>query len=253
MPKFKAIAWSCEHHPYMSDASQERLLTLIREHSRGLTHVIRLGDVHEAAAASRHTDEHEHTQEEEYERSGQFTASVNRLVGPRVKKVWCLGNHDDNLQAPDRARIPRNLRALVHWNANRKWGPAFAKWHQIPYVKDKRGVFELGQAIFFHGFDSSSKSDETEGLQMNYLCGGHGHRITIRGHTHRPIAPIQVRRSASVPLSHWIANAGTVGPLKPNYSRRLYTGEWAFGAIVIEGTDNGPSSPSREWAAQLIA
>lgn len=248
MSKFKALVWCCEHHPYMSQKAQARILRLVRE-TQGLTHLIRLGDVFEAAAASRHSDEHEHTLNDEYEAAGRFTANLNEAA-PKLRKVWTLGNHDDNLQAKDARRIPKTLRDLSHWNAHAKWGSAFREWQQIPYVKAREGIFRLGNVLFFHGFDAGSNSDETEGLQAAYLCGGHGNLLSVRGHTHRPLPPTPARKSRTVPLSHHYMNVGTVGPLKPNYARRLSTIEWGFGAAIIEGSTR--PSLSRNWSAQLL-
>ena len=190
--KFAAI--SCVHAPVHNKKSQEWLLNNLE--GRDLTHFILLGDLFDASAASVHPDTAEHSLKDEYESAADYLSRIRKILPKKTKFVWILGNHDDNIQANDERRIPSDLRSLVHWNNCQEFSQEFLQWQQIPYVKNKKGCYKLGQCIFFHGFDCGMNSDELEGLQMAYACGSPAWSLTVRGHTHRPVQPTQTKRTA---------------------------------------------------------
>ena len=233
--KFAAV--SCLHCPFQSSDAISSLLALLPATSGDLTDFVILGDLFESAAASVHADEHAHTLEDEYESAASTLRTIRKHLPKKCNLHWLLGNHDDNIQTKDSRRTDWRTRSLLHWNQS-AWAAEFNKWRQYPYVKpsihDQRGCMQLGQVIFSHGFDAGLNSDELEGLQLAYACGGHAHRLMVRGHTHRPRAVSQCRRSAKVLLPYWTANAGTLGPLQPQYMARKDVSQWGAGVVIGE-------------------
>lgn len=211
--------------------------------------LVHAGDRFEAAAASVHGNEHQHTLRDEYEAAYKASVCVRRAVGRGCRLVWLLGNHDDNLQAQDPRRIPPALRGSAHWNRS-EWGAEFRRWQQLPYVKSPDGCFSIGQLVVAHGFDSGETSDELEALQLNMMTGGRPHRLFVRAHTHRPAAPFQLRRTSKVLLPYWAANVGTLGPLKPAWTQRLDTSRWAPGVLLVD-IDADSRCNARNWEARL--
>jgi UDP-2,3-diacylglucosamine pyrophosphatase LpxH len=213
-----------------------------------------LGDLFESSAASVHPDEHDHTLADEYAAGAEFLSNIRAILPKKIRLHWMLGNHDDNLQAQDSRRTDWRTRDLIHWNQS-QFADIFLKWKQYPYrkpsVHDQSGCLQLGQVIFSHGYDAGGNSDELEGLQMTYACGGHSHRLTVRGHTHRPTHGIvQSRRTSKILLPFWYANAGTMGPLQPQYMSRKDVSQWAPAIVWGECKVNTPSRfAAKEWHA----
>lgn len=250
--KFAAI--SCLHCPFQSQSAISSLLAFLTETS-GLTDFVILGDLFESSAASVHPDEHDHTLEDEYNSAASTLMSIRKHLPKKCRLHWLLGNHDDNLQVSDPRRLNSKTRSLLHWSRS-EHAHEFSRWKQYPYVKpsihNQAGCLQLGQVIFFHGFDAGQNSDELEGLQLAYACGGHAHRLMIRGHTHRPKQVTQCKRSASVLLPYWTANAGTLGPLQPQYMARKDVSQWGAGVVIGECKINTPSRfASKEWGAHV--
>lgn len=246
----KIVAFSCIHAPFTDQVAFDWMLSVL-EKERGITHVVNLGDWFESAAASVHPEEHEHTLQDEYEMAAVQSRRIREAAGRGPELHWMLGNHDDNLQAKDVRRVPKSVRSLVHWNES-KFGHEFRRWRQYPYEKCRRGTLEIGPVILCHGWDCGVKSDELEALQMANACGGHAHRLVIRGHTHRPVWPTQAERTARVPLPWWYGNVGTLGPLKPSYARRRDTSAWGAGCYVIRTTTKPGPWVGIEWEAKLL-
>ena len=226
----KILAFSCQHAPFTPPDHQEWLLGQIAKFKPDI--VVDCGDRFESAAASVHPDEHTHTLEDEYRFAADFSARI-RKEAPKARLVWLLGNHDDNIQKKDPRRVPKALRSLLHWNKS-AWGDEFRRWEQVPYVKDERGCFRIGQVVFYHGFAHSDNSDEGEALEMAMWLGGHSHRLFVRGHTHRPERLTQAKRTKKLPLPWWYANVGTIGPLKPGYMERQSTLMWGVACAKVE-------------------
>jgi len=248
--RFAAI--SCVHCPYHDVDAHANLLAQIREFKPQV--FVLLGDLFESEAASVHPRDVALDITEEYAVAGQYLLSLRDVCGGECDYVWILGNHDDNLQAPDPRRVPKALRKAVHWNRDYDWGSEFRRWKQIPYVKGREGCYELGQVIFYHGFDSQAGSDRTECIQMSNACGGHAHRLGIRGHTHRPLPVTQVSLTSKVPLAYWYANPGTMGPKKPGYMARKDSSQWGSGVILGESLVARPSRMRQgpQWSAELV-
>jgi len=251
--RFAAI--SCVHCPFESKDAIEWLLLRLDEGGEKLTDFILLGDLFESTAASVHPDEHQHTLSDEYEAGAAYLTQIRESLPKKCNLHWLLGNHDDNLQTKDSRRTDWRTRGLIHWMQS-EWGPTFRLWRQYPYIKpsvhDQRGCMQLGQVIFMHGFDAGQNSDELEGLQVAYACGGHAHRLVVRGHTHRPRDVTQTKRSGKVLLPYWVANAGTMGPLQPQYMARKDVTQWSPGIVWGEAKVNSPSRfASKEWDAHV--
>ena len=251
MVNAKFLAFSCVHAPHSSEAGKEFLLQSIEEHRP--THVICLGDLLDAAAASVHPDETSHDLVDEFSFAHDYLRDVRQYAG-NAEFVWIHGNHDDNLRAKDPRRIPKQLRSLADWNNSAAFGAEFREWKQIPYVKSAKGIYTLGQVFFYHGFDCGIASDNTEGLQMAYALGGHPWRLAIRGHTHRPTSVTQCKAGSKVLLPWFYANAGSVGlgDQQPRYMQRKDVSQWGVACVVGEVNTKirVPRSSGKEWEAE---
>ena len=166
--------------------------------------------------------------------------------------IWMNGNHDDNIFKRDPRRIPKALRDMIEIGRDSRW-PEFSKWAQYPYAKNQRGQVQIGQVVFFHGFDAGQTSDELEALQFNNITGGHSHRLFVRGHTHRPVPPTQCYRTRKVPLPYWYANVGTLGPLTPDWASRMDTSAWGAACLIAETKTDRPNRLcAKNWEAELV-
>ena len=254
----KIACISCTHSPFTPPETTEWVLSTL-SNMKGLTHFGHLGDVFEASAASIHNDSNDtgiHTLEDEYEHAHDLLSAI-RSVLPTDCKLWInKGNHDANLEAQDPRRVPKRFRSLVHWTMHPTFSGEFRKWLWIPYEKSERGVMNIGQCAFYHGFESGPSSDETEGLQMlNAMSPAQRqtYRLMVRGHTHRPIPPTQMRRTTRIPLPFWYANVGTCGPLNPVWMTRKDTTQWGSSILVVECRVDRPSRlVGKCWSAELI-
>jgi len=231
MEQIKATfaAISCIHTPFENLEAKEWMLASLSDSSP--THFIMLGDLFDASSVSVHPHEFEHA----------------------LELVWVHGNHDDNILAKDPRRSPRGLRSLLSWNKHYEFGELFTKWKQIPYTKSKKGMYKLGQVHFYHGFDSGINSDELETIQMAQMAGGHAHRLFIRGHTHRPTVGVeQCKRTLKIKLPWYYANAGTMGPLNPDYMNRKDSSGWGAAIVRGEASLSEPRRPSTsDWDAHV--
>jgi len=250
--EFAAI--SCVHAPFQREESTNWLLNRLSTDGSKLTDFIILGDLLESSAASVHPDEHSHTLADEYEAAAGYLTAIQQCLPPDCRLHWLLGNHDDNLQVSDSRRTDRRTRDLIHWSRS-EWSGVFGRWKQYPYIKpsvhNQRGCLQIGQVIFCHGWDAGQNSDELESLQVAYACGGHSHRLVVRGHTHRPRPVSQCKRSAKVMLPYWYANAGTMGPLQPQYMSRKDVSQWNAGIVWGSVRVERPSRLSGvQWQAQ---
>jgi len=252
MTTARFLAFSCVHHPYASKAGIRWLLDKIAEHKP--THLVCLGDLIDGEAASVHESESDHDLYDEYAEASAFLADCREQADDPVC-VWTLGNHDDNVMKPDPRRVPRGLRSLVHWNEHRAFGEEFRRWAQYPYIKSQKCVYNLGQVQFFHGFDVAANSDELEGLQINYCNGSHPWRLTVRGHTHRPVGVTQAKRTSKVLLPHFYSNVGTIGfgDKQPEYMARKDVTQWGAAILVgeVELGRRVSRATSKEWSAHL--
>lgn len=226
----KVVAFGCAHNPLTRPEAWASLTKLVRAEKPDV--IVNLGDWFDADGASVHPEEHDWTLEDEYEAAANQSKELRQIVkGKVVRLIWCLGNHDDNIQTRDPRRVPKKLRSLVHWNAS-KFADEFQKWRQIPYTKAAAGHYKLGPIVFFHGYDCGVTSDETEAVQMALHAGARPGLLMVRAHTHSPIEPRQVMWNNSTPMPWHYANVGTLGPLKPRYAQRRNTMMWGAAALV---------------------
>lgn len=246
---FAAI--SCVHTPFENEEAKAWMLAKLSEVKP--SHFILLGDLFDAGSVSVHPSEFEHALEDEYERGHKYLKDIMEVLPDSTELIWTHGNHDDNILAKDPRRSPRGLRSLLSWNKHYEFGDLFRKWKQIPYTKSKKGIYKLGQVCFYHGFDAGANSDDLETVQMANLMGGHAHRLFIRGHTHRPTAGVvQCKRSLKIKLPWYYANAGTMGPLNPDYMNRKDSSGWGAGMVVGEASLSEPRRPSTsDWDAHV--
>lgn len=247
----KIVAISCTHSPFTPEPTFKWVLDTL-DGIKGITHFVHLGDVFEAAPASVHASEFDHSLLDEYEHAANLLDSLSEALPRKCARVICTGNHDDNLQAEDPRRIPAALRSAVSFMESGSYGKSFRRWDWLPYRKGPDCVYRVGQVLMYHGFDVSQNSDELEGLQINSLMGGHAHTLTVRGHTHRPNPPTQAKRTARIPLPFWHMNVGTCGPLHPAWMSRRDTSQWGAGLAIIEARQGPAWRPHREWTAELL-
>lgn len=198
------------------------------------------GDVFEADAASRFNNEKDYDLLHEYQIAAGWLDAVAD-AGPGCALVWCLGNHDHNIKS--KGRIDRRVRRAVDWNES-KYGSAFGRWRQIPYDFSARGTFQLGQVLFWHGFDGA---EDSNAIRINNACGGYGNRLVIGGHTHKPHGPTQITKSKTIPLPLWFANGGTLGPTRPDWTTRQDTSLWAPAVVKVELQMGRACQPGLNW------
>ena len=248
----KIAVISCTHCPFMPKETKEWVLNTLSG-IKGLTHFGHLGDLFEASAGSVHPNEYDHSLEDEYREAHDLLKAL-RGVLPLSCKMWInMGNHDDNLLTEDPRRVPKELRGLVDWRRHPEYGAEFRSWAWTPYEKSPAGCFRIGQCVFYHGFDAGQSSDELEGLQFVNLLGGHSHLLMVRGHTHRPVPPTQMKRTKRIPLPWWYANVGTAGPLNPSWMKRKDTSQWGTGILVVECKPGRLSRlHGKNWDAELL-
>lgn len=245
----KALAFSCAHSPFTPRRHLDFLLGRITQFQPDI--IINLGDWFESCGGSVHENEYDHDQRDEYEFAADMSRRIREAAGDDCKLVWLLGNHDDNLQAPDKRRVPPQLRSLVHWN-NSEWKDEFLRWHQVRHENSARGTYHVGQLVFYHGYDFGKISDEREAMRMNRNTGFFSHRCFVRGHTHRPVPVTQMGAARFNELPWWYANVGTIGPLKPTYTQRMDTSYWWPATFEAECKEGRLSRiHGKNWSAEV--
>ncbi len=251
MDSAKCVAVSCIHVPNHSEHAKQHLISRLEEIKP--THFIVLGDLFDAAAVSVHNDEFYQSLEDEYEVGAKYLSDIRESLPSSTTLVWCLGNHDDNIQAKDPRRTNIGQRSLLHWNKHKEFGDEFLRWRQIPYEKSARGLYRLGPCRFYHGFDVGASSDDLETLQMVSTIKDQAYSFWVRGHTHRPTPHVmQCRRTQKILLPWFYANAGTMGPLQPDYMARKDSSQWGHALVVGECSLSSPRRPStKDWDAHV--
>lgn len=239
----KFIGFSCTHFPLQDDKAINWLGENIEMEKPDV--IVHLGDGHEADAPSRWPSEYLHTLLDEFRQHNKFLKYL-RQIAPNARKVFLPGNHEENITGAN--RIAPKLRGLCDY---RELEPELEHWEQpAEYVYDRnRGVFRLGQVTFAHGFEANASSDELQSITLGLPYG-----LTVLGHTHRPVAVTQAKRTAVVPLPYWFANSGCLLNMNIEYMRRKRSHLWGQGLVV--GTYNDwrysqsmmPQQP--EWDAE---
>jgi len=250
--EFAAI--SCTHCPHQSERALSRLFEELK--GRKLTHFIHLGDVVDADAASVHLDDSGdgHSLHDEFLIATDMLRRIREHLPNDCELILLDGNHDDNIQRADPRRIKKGLRGLCNPRKMHGVADEYLKWKHVPY-RFENCCYQLGAVIFAHGFATGGNSDELEAIALANLCGGHAHRLIVRGHTHRPIPPTQCKRTARVKLPWHFANVGYMAFEKtPHYAHRFNTQEWGrsvlFGRTKIGRADR---LGKNAWTANLIS
>jgi len=247
-------AISCTHIPYQSERAIDRLLEEIK--GRNLTHFIHLGDVVDAEAASVHNDDPvRHTLYEEFTVAADLLRRLREKLPKDCQLVLLDGNHDDNIKRPDSRRIPHDLRDLCDPRKMEGVADEYKRWKHVPYRHGSRGCYQLGSVIFSHGYAAGANSDELEAIQLAMACGGHAHRLIVRGHTHRPVPPTQCKRSARIKLPWWYANVGYMAfDQRPAYTFRWDNQDWGRACLIGECQIGRPGRMNKKsWEAELIS
>lgn len=245
---------SCTHCPYQSERAIENLLKELK--GRKLTHFIHLGDVVDAEAASVHNDDPVgHTLYDEFTVASDMLRRIREGLPTDCKLILLDGNHDDNIQRPDSRRIKHDLRDLCNPRKMDGIADEYKRWKHIPYRHGVRGCYQLGAVIFAHGYSASANSDELEAIQLAMACGGHSHRLIVRGHTHRPVPPTQCKRTARVRLPWHYCNVGYMAfDERPAYTHRYDITQWGRACLVGETKIGRADRIGKDgWKAQLIS
>jgi hypothetical protein len=202
------------------------------------------GDVFEADSASRFYNEQPFDLVDEYKAASRWLDLVHDSA-PNARHHWLLGNHCSNLQAI--GRIDKRLRRAVNWNTS-EWGESFRRWTQHEYDFSPGGCLQLGQVLFWHGFDGA---EDHNAVRILNATGGHAHRLVVGGHTHKPHGPTQIMRTKSIGLPMWYANGGTLGPTRPGWTQRQDTSLWAAAIVRVELTMGRSCQPAKNWACDV--
>ena len=203
---------------------------------------VHLGDLLEGDAASRWPNDKKVSLVEEYESAARLLEQV-RGWSPKGRYVLLAGNHDDNIAAPN--RIPKEMREACQPENNLALGGELRHWERIPYINSDKGAFWLGKVCFKHGY---STNDDIEALEF---AGDTPSPLIVGGHTHRPVPVTRCMRTKRVPLHVWHANAGHLGPSKPDYVMRQSTRLWGH-ALIVGATSPVRWASGREWMAEVI-
>ena len=251
--KFGAI--SCTHCPHQSERAIEKLLDELK--GRRLSHFIHLGDVVEGQASSRHSDDPaSHTLFDEFCVAADMLRRIRETLqesNPDVVLVALDGNHDDNIQR--QGRIQHDVRSLLDPRRMEGVKDEYSQWRNVKYRMGVRGCYQLGSVIFSHGFAAGANSDELEAIQLAMACGGHAHRLVIRGHTHRPKPPTQCKRSSRILLPWWYANCGYMAfDQRAAYTERFDISQWGRAVIFGEAQLGRVGRMGRDsWRAELVS
>jgi len=248
---FAAI--SCTHCPYQSETAIGNLLEVLK--GKEIDYFVHCGDVVDAEAASVHGDDpSQHTLYDEFCVAADMLQRIRKALPDTCHLVLLDGNHDDNIQRQDSRRIQFDLRNLCNPRKMEGVRDEYLRWKHVPYRLGSVGCFQLGSVIFSHGYSTSANSDELEAIQLANLCGGHSHRLIVRGHTHRPVPPTQCKRTARVKLPWWYCNVGMMAfEKRPSYTHRWDVSQWGR-SVLMGSSKRGRVGRlgKQSWKAELI-
>lgn len=236
------VAFSCIHAPDFDAESIHWIAEQVRDVKPDV--LVCLGDLFEASAASVHRRDFGDRLIGEYE-AGGWALDVIAEAAPDAERVWTLGNHDDNIQAP--GRISKELRGLLDWNSfDKPWSATFRRWKQLPYEQTHKAIYRIGQVAFYHGFATSKTQIAGEALRYGDECG-----LVVNGHTHRPHDVEQIE-CYQQPQRRWLANAGChVSMSEPMpYIKRKNWARWGNACIVGESVPLKSPRKSINWSAE---
>lgn len=246
MKTVRWAAYSCTHVPLIDAEWEEWLLAQLEEFNPQV--VVHLGDLFEAAYASRWPHEYEWTMEDELAHADHHLKKV-REASPEAEHVLLMGNHDANMLSL--ARIPKNIGAgILDWRRHLR-AVTSGEWEVgARYVYDRTyGTYRVGQVTFHHGYSAGVSADEHQSITLGMPFG-----LTVAGHTHHPCGIRQAKKTGKIHLPYYWANPGCGRTLKPDYVTRSYTAGWGQGVVLGEAKlwryqeSLMPCAP--EWAAE---
>jgi predicted phosphodiesterase len=229
----RPLAFSCPHVPLLQQEAKEFLFAQIEEHKP--THIIGLGDWHEADGVNRFGVEYDWTLGYEMEEVAKFCAEIrtlaNRVLNQTASFVWMEGNHDWNIR--DWKRSSKQLVDLMDYRNHETLGRELDNWYWIPYEFDvNNGVYRLGQLVFCHGFKAGIGADKKMAMASGMVLP---YGLYVGGHTHRPkdVTPLDYY---SRPLDISACNVGTLGDIWNGFSymQKQDRSQWGQGVFVGE-------------------
>lgn len=241
----KFVAFSCTHFPVHSEEFRQWRLAKIREIRPDV--VVNMGDWLDADAASRWPNEHDWTLQQEYDLAAKDARETREAAGPDARLVWLLGNHDANLEAPN--RIPKKLRELCSWRQHLEMHEALKDWTIIPYTH--RSYWRLGQVTFQHGAQTNVNAERDQAILYGVPRG-----LYVMGHTHRPIPVSRVILPGKVPVFglHY-CNVGCGADWdRMEYISRSNIALWGRGLLVgdCNTSQRRNNWATRQWDAELL-
>jgi hypothetical protein len=236
------------HVPYHSEAN----LAWLRKEVGGFkpTHLICTGDVMEASPPSVHPHESTMTAEEEFLAAERYLSALAEVT-THAKLVWCLGNHDHRYFEDDPRRVPKAYRSLCDWN---RIAPGLRAWQQVPYGHGPDCCYQVGQVVVRHGVKTGTGARK-EDWEFNHMVGGHGHRLHVSGHLHKPEPPHELligSQVSGVPSGIYRANTGTMADVdKLTYACKCRTFDWGPAVLLVECRVGRHTWPGKEWDAEM--
>jgi predicted phosphodiesterase len=236
----KPLAFSCPHIPLLDPGAKEFLFEQILEHKP--THIIGLGDWHEADAVNRFGIEYDWTLGEEMQGVADFMKDVREWSCKATSgslsddNPFCIpefifmeGNHDYNIR--DWHRSKKQLVELIDYRNHNALERELRHWRWHPYEYSQAGVYRLGQLSFCHGFNAGIGADQKMALTKDLVLP---YGLYVGGHTHRP-KPIQEVYYYSRPLGIYTCNAGTLGDIWNGFTYMQKKDRSAWGQAVFVG------------------
>lgn len=209
---------------------------------------IHLGDGRDCSYTGKHPTEDSYTIDEQ---DAALAEELNLWAGTvnADHDIYIRGNHDDR-----HLRLgTENPRTRNRLGPSKALEAALVGWQVVPYECSPRGMVVVGQTHFYHGYGSGATAWDREAVDMmNYVGWPGGEALCVSGHYHRPTPPIRVEKTKGRPLPLWYASPGTLGPMKPLYTRDWNTGQWGPGLLLIEVRLRRRPTRTREWEAHLL-
>lgn len=228
------------HAPHTDPRALEWGLKVLKDYKPDV--VVLLGDLLEAESASKFLKEDPASLEDEFSSAAKTLEAIGKATG-RARRVFLEGNHDDNVRAV--GRLPKALRSLCDPRRHDELGKLLKTYEVKPYVNSPDGAFWLGQVCFKHGY---SMNETREALQF---AGPAPYTLVVGGHTHRPVAPTQVKWGKQG-LYVWYANGGTWGPLQPEWASRDNCRDWGHAMVLGRSRRDGLGKMEKLWEAETI-
>ena len=222
----RIVAYSCPHLPLVDVAWEQWLCKRIRQLKPD--EVICLGDMHEAAHASRWPTVYKWTMQHEKAEVRRHMDRITR-AWPNAKRTLLMGNHDANML--NLLRIDTEKYGTEDFDWTLWYDKQLRDGWEIAreYVYDPEwGALQRGQVTFCHGYSSGTQADKEMALVLGQPYG-----LTVTGHTHRPKPVTQAMATTRVSLPYWYANPGCGRTLKPDYVQQKLTQDWGQGLVVV--------------------